>query len=86
MQKLVLTSPEYLKWFSKINARKDYSHQIKPFNTVILGFSNGVDTDTGMQIRPIAPYLEPVRHAVFENCIDYNFHYESIQPSLSIPQ
>ncbi|PIN83996.1 MAG: hypothetical protein COV65_02115 [Nitrosopumilales archaeon CG11_big_fil_rev_8_21_14_0_20_33_24] len=72
MQKLVLASPEYLKWFSKINAGKDYSHQIKPFNTVLLGFSNGIDANTGMQIRPIAPYIEPVRHAVFENCIDYN--------------
>ncbi|TAK25118.1 MAG: hypothetical protein EPO37_01855 [Nitrosarchaeum sp.] len=72
MQKLVLTSPEYLKWFSKINSGKDYFHQIKPFNTVILGFSNGVDPDTELQIRPIAPYIEPARHAVFEKCIDYN--------------
>lgn len=41
-------------------------------NSIVIGTSNGIDANTGLQIRPIAPYIEPARHAVFEKCIDYN--------------
>jgi hypothetical protein len=30
-----------------------------------------INEETGEQIRPFAPYCEPVKYAVFGECVDY---------------
>lgn len=71
MQKLIVTHPDILKRLSRFNKGKEYQNQIKPFNFALLGFSNMINEETGEQIRPFAPYCEPVKYAVFGECVDY---------------
>ena len=71
IQKLIISSPDTLRIISKFNEGKEYHKQIKPYNQVLLGFSNRIDDSTGKQIKPFAPYCEP-KIAVFDSFVDFN--------------
>ncbi len=72
MQKISLSTPSLWNRFSKFNKGKPYSEQIKPFNFVLIGFGNIKDSKTGELIKPLAPYQNPAKHAVYGDFIDCN--------------
>jgi len=59
---------------------EDYPNLTKMKNTRInssrlisaVGFSNAMNPNTGELIKPLAPFVRPVRHAVYGYFVDYN--------------
>lgn len=70
LQQISLSKPSIWLRFSKFNKGKPYSEQIKPFNFVLVGFGNV--KENGELIKPLAPYQNPAKHAVYDDFIDCN--------------
>ena len=67
MSKLVITTPNLLKKIS-------HTKKIKPFNKIIIGTANHVDSDTGRHIIPMVAFLsnDKQNQAPFMPFVDYN--------------
>lgn len=72
ISKFMASNPRVLGRLSEFNKNEDYKNQFKPFNFCILGFSNGMNPETGELLKPLAPFIKPARHAVYSEFVDYN--------------
>lgn len=72
LQRLALSKPSLVKRLSKFNHDKDYHKQIKPSNFGILGFARMINPETDEPIKPMAPFRNPARDAVYDYFLDYN--------------
>ncbi|HEV2192541.1 MAG TPA: hypothetical protein VGR54_02855 [Nitrosopumilaceae archaeon] len=72
LSKLVISNPRILDRFKEFNKGREYKHQIKPSNFSILGYSNAIDENTFQQIKPLAPFTNPAKDAVYDYFVDYN--------------
>jgi len=72
IQQLTNSTPHITNRFKKFNHGKDYLSQIKPANFSIVGSSNCTNPYTGELIKPLAPYCNPAKHAVYSKFVDYN--------------
>ena len=72
LSQLTISTPRIYNRLKSFNQNKDYYHQIKPGNFTLVGFSNMQNENTGELIKPIAPFRNPARHAVYEDFIDYH--------------
>jgi len=67
ISKLVITTPQMLD-------RLYHTKKIRPFNTVLIGTANRVDSDTGRHVLPMVPFLDENRQnqTPFMPFVDYN--------------
>ncbi|MEM2160843.1 MAG: hypothetical protein QXN55_07820, partial [Candidatus Nitrosotenuis sp.] len=72
IQKLAISTPFVWKRFDIFNKGKSYQNQIKPSNFALIGFENQTNGEIGKPVKPLAPYRNPTKHAVYEDFIDYN--------------
>ncbi|MEO9276186.1 MAG: hypothetical protein ABI340_00180 [Nitrososphaera sp.] len=70
ISQLSISTPRILDRLREFNEDNDYHNQIKPSNFSLIGFSNVSDGES--QIKPIAPYRNPAKHAVYDYFVDYN--------------
>ena len=72
LSKMAVTKPEiYRRWF-EFNKKKNYHHQIKPSNFAIVGFPTDYGDNNSKPIKPISPFHNPPRSAVYDEFLDYN--------------
>lgn len=65
ISQLTVSSKQVMKRFKKLNKRKDYSIQIKPFNF----FQVGVGTD--MDVKPMIPFSKNPQESVHGKFVNY---------------
>jgi hypothetical protein len=65
ISQLTVSTFELMGRFKKLNRRKPYEKQIKPFNFFLVGVSNKDD------VKPISPYSDNPQKIVYEPFIDY---------------
>lgn len=70
LSQLSISTPRILDRLKEFNDGKDYHNQIKPSNFSLVGYSNVHDGES--QIKPIAPYRNPAKQAVYDYFVDYN--------------
>ena len=70
LSQLSISTPRIFNSLKPLNKNKDYYHQIKPSNFVLVGYSDTDNQNTGEKIKPIAPYKNPARHVVHEKFVD----------------
>ena len=70
VSKISMSSPGIISRFKGLNEGKQFSRQVKPFNFTLLGI--GMVDETGMEVKPIAPFHKNSQSAVFKEFINYN--------------
>jgi hypothetical protein len=71
VSKLVISSPQTMKRFERLNKGRPYDQQIKPFNFCIIGIGNDIDSDSGLPVKPMAPYRKNAQKCPYDTFIDY---------------
>lgn len=71
LSQLSISTPRILDRLKEFNEGKDYHNQIKPSNFALVGFSNMPTDEKSPQIKPIAPYRNPAKHAVYDYFVNY---------------
>lgn len=69
ISRLTITTPNVLNRFKKLNERKPWTEQIKPFNFFLVGFQ--VIEEKGKLVKPMAPFTTDYQKIVYEPFIDY---------------
>lgn len=72
LSKFMASNPRILGRLSEFNKNENYRNQFKPFNFCIVGFSNGMNSETGELIKPLAPFVKPARYAAYSEFVDYH--------------
>ena len=71
LSQLSISTPRILDRLKEFNEGKDYHNQIKPSNFSLVGFANATD-EKNSQIKPMAPYRNPAKHAVYDYFVNYH--------------
>ena len=72
ISQLSISSPEIMKRMKMLNKGKDYLHQIKPFNFVIVGTARENRKHTLEDIKPLIPYTKNYHEAPYKSFIEYH--------------
>ncbi len=72
ISQLSISSPEIMKRIKMLNKGKDYLHQIKPFNFVIVGTARENRKHTLEDIKPLIPYTKKYHEAPYKPFIEYH--------------
>ena len=69
VSRLTVSTSNVLNRFKKLNERKNWIDQIKPFNFFLVGFQ--VIKEDDKAVKPLAPFTKDYQKIVYEPFIDY---------------